>query len=399
MLTHNWRQHGMAGEFFNKQFYNNTIKFHQAREKYSLVDKATVNWLQSLSGKDDINENTLMINMNSFENCEARSFCNVANVNFILEARRPALGPQTSPLPARMNDAKLLIVAPYQAQRSLYMHELQKRASWDVNNKGNCVPFDKSRVEIRTQRSPSSASSSTTERSSSTSGSGAMNGAQRSSVLSSSEELINLLADPQFTKTTSKGLEADVMIISPYEAQRNLYEHELQRRASLELNSKGDWVSFDKSRIKVRTHQGAQGHEASVVIVDLTRSDAPGMTGHPQVVNVSSSRSICAMLVLINSRMLERVESKNSPFVRNLVQWVQLHKGLGMFIEIDFQRAKELKIVCRKCYAVGHKGTDCPFNKGKVIFCLLCGGKHHPRDCYRGKKDLAVKSVEKTEQI
>lgn len=123
------------------------------------------------------------------------------------------------------------------------------------------------------------------------------------------------------------------------------------------------------------------------------------MTGHPQVVNVSSSRSICAMLVLINSRMLERVESKNSPFVRNLVQWVQLHKDLGMFIEIDFERAKELRIVCRKCYAVGHKGTDCPFNKGKTIFCMICGSKHHPRDCHRGKKGIAVKYVEKTEQI
>lgn len=244
------------------------------------------------------------------------------------------------------------------------MHELQKRASWEMDSRGNWASF--------------------------TSGSGAMNGAQRSSVLSSSEELVDLLADPQFTKTTNKGLNADVMIIAPYEAQRNLYEYELQRRASLELNSKGDWVRFDKSRIKVRTHQGAQGHEASVVIVDLTRSDAPGMTGHSQVVNVSSSRSICAILVLVNTRMLERVESKNSPFVRNLVQWVQLHKGLGMFIEIDIERAKELRLVCRKCYVVGHKGTDCPFNKGKALVCMICGGKHHPLDCYRGKKDLAV---------
>lgn len=261
MLTQNWRQHGMAGEFFNKQFYNNTIKFHQAREKYSLIDKAAINWLQSSSGKDDTNENTLMINMNSFENCEARSF-NVGNVNFVLEKLIDLLSdPNFFSTGKNGNDAKVLIVAPYQAQRSLYMHELQKRASWDVNNKGKWVPFDKSRVEIRTQRSPSSASSSTTERSSSTSGSGAMNGAQRSSVLSSSGELINLLADPQFTKTTSKGLEADVMIIAPYEAQRNLYEYELQRRASLELNSKGDWVRFDKSRIKIWTQRspGARG--------------------------------------------------------------------------------------------------------------------------------------------
>lgn len=253
------------------------------------------------------------------------------------------------------------------------MHELQERASWEMDSRGNWAIF--------------------------TSGSSAANGAQRSSVLSSSEELIDLLADPQFSKSTKKGLDADVLIIAPYEAQRNLYEYELQRRASLELKSKGNWVRFDKSRIKIRTHQGAQGHEASVVIVDLTRSDSPGMTGHSQVVNVSSSRSICAMLILINTRILKNVESKNSPLVRNLVQWVQIHEDLGMFIEIDFETAKELRIVCRKCYAVGHKGTDCPFNKGKALFCMICGGKHHPRDCYRAKKDRAVEDVEETEQV
>lgn len=141
-----------------------------------------------------------------------------------------------------------------------------------------------------------------------------------------------------------------------------------------------------------------------MVIIDLIRSDSPGMTGEAQLVNVCSSRSVFAQLVLFNKATLnrDRVESKNSPFVRNLVQWFQLHKDLGMFIEIDFERAKELRIVCRKCYAVGHKGTDCPFNKGKAILCMICGGKHHPHDCYRGvrgKKDRTVEDVEETEQV
>lgn len=76
-----------------------------------------------------------------------------------------------------------------------------------------------------------------------------------------------------------------------------------------------------------------------------------------------------------------------------------IHKDLGMFIEIDIERAKELRLVCRKCYAVGHKGTDCPFNKGKALFCMISGGKHHPRDCYRAKKDRAVEDGEETEQV
>lgn len=283
MLTQNWRQHGQVGEFFNQQFYDGKIKFHERNERFSQLDKAAVRWIQGLSGKDQIKGNTLMINKNSFENCEARSFSNVGNVNFVLLKVADLLA-DPSFSPTSKSDAKVMIIAPYDAQRNLYTHELQKRASWEMDSKGNWASF--------------------------TSGSGATNGAQRSSVLSSSEELIDLLSDPQFSKSTKKGLDADVLIIAPYEAQRNLYEYELQRRASLELNSKGNWVRFDKSRIKIRTHQGAQGHEASVVIVDLTLSDAPGMTGHSQVVNVASSRSICAMLILINTRILQNVESK-----------------------------------------------------------------------------------------
>lgn len=84
------------------------------------------------------------------------------------------------------------------------------------------------------------------------------------------------------------------------------------------------------------------------------------MTGHSQLINVCSSRSVCAQLVLINSSMLKRVESMNSPTVRNLVSWVRFHEEKGMFIEIDEQTAKEMRIVCHKCYALGHKGPEGP---------------------------------------
>lgn len=92
MLTQNWRQHGQVGEFFNQQFYDGKIKFHERNERFSQVDKAVVRWIQGLSGKDKIKGNTLMINMNSFENCEARSF---RKRQFRLGGtHRPALRPQ-----------------------------------------------------------------------------------------------------------------------------------------------------------------------------------------------------------------------------------------------------------------------------------------------------------------
>lgn len=63
---------------------------------------------------------------------------------------------------------------------------------------------------------------------------------------------------------------------------------------------------------------------------------------------------------LINTLMLECVESKNSPVVRNLVAWVQFHEAIDMFFSMDIETAKLYRIVCFKCYAVGHKGFECP---------------------------------------
>ncbi|KAL2282588.1 hypothetical protein FJTKL_10449 [Diaporthe vaccinii] len=55
-----------------------------ADSELAAMDKAAVNWLQGVSGKDDIDGNTLIANMNSFESCEARSLYTVGNVNFAL---------------------------------------------------------------------------------------------------------------------------------------------------------------------------------------------------------------------------------------------------------------------------------------------------------------------------
>ncbi|KAG6364808.1 hypothetical protein INS49_006412 [Diaporthe citri] len=52
--------------------------------------------------------------MDSFETCEARSFRNVGNVKFVLEK-------------VDGNDAKVMIIAPYEVQRNLYMYELRAR--------------------------------------------------------------------------------------------------------------------------------------------------------------------------------------------------------------------------------------------------------------------------------
>lgn len=207
-LTQNFRQHGQAGDFFNRQFYRRCLTFKRIRDSFNPADQATGDWLRKLANKDTIKGNTLMIDMHTLESCVARSFSIVANVNFTLSS------------------------------------------------------------------------------------------------------LVDLLADPRFAPTRARPNDGKVMIIAHYDAQRTLYTHELQRRADQELNSKGEYVKFDKSRIDIRTHQGAQGHEATLVITDLTRSESAGMTGGSELVNVCSSRAISAQVVLINRSVIDRAVSK-----------------------------------------------------------------------------------------
>lgn len=296
MLTQNFRQHGQAGDFFNRQLYRRCLTFKRIRDSFNPADQATGDWLRKLANKDTIKGNTLMIDMHTLESCVARSFSNVANVNFTLSS------------------------------------------------------------------------------------------------------LVDLLADPRFAPTRARPNDGKVMVIAPYDAQRTLYTHELQRRADQELNSKGEWVKFDKSRIDIRTHQGAQGHEATLVITDLTRSESAGMTGGSELVNACSSRAISAQVVLINRSVIDRAASKVAPSVRNLVSWAEFHESNGMLIELDITTAKSLRMLCWKCYVVGHKGSECPFiyTNDKLI-CPKpgCGGDHHPRDCYRSKGRRArVKAAE-----
>lgn len=67
------------------------------------------------------------------------------------------------------------------------------------------------------------------------------------------------------------------------------------------------------------------------------------------------------------------------------------HRKMGMLIKIDTETAKEYRIVCHECYGIGHKGSDCAYNKGQSLICLNCGGKHHPRNCYRTKNAKTIK--------
>ncbi|KAK7711272.1 hypothetical protein SLS64_005294 [Diaporthe eres] len=74
--------------------------------------------------------------MNSFESCEARSFCNVGNVNFALQKVVDLLAdPKFSKSTKKGIEAKVMIIAPYEVQRNLYTYEMQKHGITSMLNR------------------------------------------------------------------------------------------------------------------------------------------------------------------------------------------------------------------------------------------------------------------------
>ncbi|ROV96885.1 hypothetical protein VPNG_09255 [Cytospora leucostoma] len=189
-----------------------------------------------------------------------------------------------------------------------------------------------------------------------------------------------------------KEFTGNIMIVVNYSSQQNLYEHQLSVRCGKELNRHGKFFDFDKSRVQIRTHHGAQGGEAEVVIVDLVRSEKPGITSQAPVVNVVSSRAMFGMVVVINDRIFGDRGIKDftcAPHVKPLMDWVAYHKKKlhetsrePAWVEIN---SIEWRKSCDHCGQVGHVQKDCRWKIDKSVECPYCGMPHHPRHC-RSKK-------------
>lgn len=199
------------------------------------------------------------------------------------------------------------------------------------------------------------------------------------------QAVVDLLANVDFAPTEKNP--GTVLIVVPYEAQRNLYSTQLKQRGAWEHTSDGKFVEFDKSRIEIRSHEGAQGHEATAVIIDLVRHSGPGHTGCSDLLTCCSSRAISGQLILMNKSIIRPTDSKNAPNLRNLVAWMRDHEHDEMLHSLGWETAKALRTVCLRCKKFGHKSTECPIviTKQKLVCPMRdCGKNHHPRDCYRG---------------
>ncbi|KAL1863922.1 hypothetical protein Daus18300_008071 [Diaporthe australafricana] len=121
MLEHNYRQHGIAGDFFNEFFYNADANFIEADDQLGP--------LEILAGKKEVLGDTLMSDLDSHESSEARSFLSPTHVNFALaKVAEHCLDPTFAPN-KKGKVGKVIIIAPYEAQRNLYTYDLKKRAS------------------------------------------------------------------------------------------------------------------------------------------------------------------------------------------------------------------------------------------------------------------------------
>lgn len=125
-LKLNRRAHGSAGLFFNTLFYNNSVVFKDAPVSES-VDKAVVKWLGGLKG-GETKGNSLMVDMNSIEREDGRSFSNIAHVNYVLQAVVDLLADVNFVATTkRPNAGNILIVVTYEAQRNLDSSQLKQR--------------------------------------------------------------------------------------------------------------------------------------------------------------------------------------------------------------------------------------------------------------------------------
>ncbi|KAI9846082.1 MAG: Tripartite DNA replication factor [Sclerophora amabilis] len=202
--------------------------------------------------------------------------------------------------------------------------------------------------------------------------------------------VLNLL--PALIKETSIPPQ-DIWIITPYLGQVNTYKAVLR-----DLSSQG----YDK--IKVRTVDGAQDAEGSVVIVDLVFRDDPGFVKDPNRLNVAITRHRDALILVghLNSLFSSKKQSHN--VLREIglsfaharkVHFVKTerlanHGAILETIKANAEMTAEVadkKLAtedgtdrrCHQCGKIGHSAAECPDSVNKSHHtCPNCG--HISRD-------------------
>lgn len=160
---------------------------------------------------------------------------------------------------------------------------------------------------------------------------------------------------------TTPGERTKVIIISPYDSQRRLYNEELDKLSDAEIV---------RGLVEVRTIPAAQGCQAPFIFFDSTRTDGLGFLREHKNLNVCLTRAQFGMMVVGKLSCWSGVSA--GPF-----------NGLKQFYfdagAVQTYKESQFAVDCRRCHQ-DHATNTCKWN----VECLMCPdrpGHHHTRDC------------------
>ncbi|KAK8064317.1 NAM7-nonsense-mediated mRNA decay protein [Apiospora saccharicola] len=160
---------------------------------------------------------------------------------------------------------------------------------------------------------------------------------------------------------TNPGKRARIVIISPYDAQRQLYNELLSRVSDAE---------FVRDLVDVRTIPHVQGHEGELVFFDTVRTSRLGFLGELENANVCLTRAKYGLFVVGNLNCWKGASA--GPFLK-LESYLRGCDAVRVYKEANFA------VDCARC----HQDHDTKKCEGNVA-CAMCPdrpGHHHTRDC------------------
>ncbi|KAI0026276.1 hypothetical protein F4780DRAFT_774473 [Xylariomycetidae sp. FL0641] len=159
------------------------------------------------------------------------------------------------------------------------------------------------------------------------------------------------------------GERMSVMIITPYQSQCQWLKKRVRDLSSREIVHE---------LVEVRTKEEAQGAQADIAIVDLTRTDGLGFVTEPAMGEVLTSRGKRANIFILNDdAWKDRKPVSVAGWVAELVAYMKARKAI---VELpDPGRPQE----CQRCRQY-HRGAVCE----TAVKCYACGQLgHNPSHC------------------
>ncbi|EWZ37539.1 hypothetical protein FOZG_09528 [Fusarium oxysporum Fo47] len=158
---------------------------------------------------------------------------------------------------------------------------------------------------------------------------------------------------------------ASVLILTPYKAQRRMYDLLL-----LELTE----AEVPKTLVEVRTIDDSPSHEADIIILDWVRTVKKGFIADSHRMAVALSRARLGTIMI--------GPGKKTPLtwpLNHLVGYLEERKAV-----INLKDHCRWYLMCQNCCQPGHLATDCRFQPK----CVRCdGASHATRNCPRAEED------------